>query len=73
MLPLLHPILYLPLIGQQTSIKQGEREGLSITINEFNNSNNQDTLYDSLLINAETTTDSHFSIQNDKALLQELV
>jgi hypothetical protein len=54
MLLLLHPVLYLPFLEQQTKAKQIENEGLSITINDFNNSANQDMLCDSQLINAET-------------------
>jgi hypothetical protein len=52
---------------------QKENEQQSITINDFNNSNNQDTLFDSPLINSGTTTNSQFNIQNKEALLQELV
>ena len=73
MLPLLHPILYLPLIEQQpqTRIKQNEDEEIPISIKDFNNSNNQDRLYDPPLIK-DKTTDSRFNTHNKKALLQEL-
>ena len=73
MLPLLRPILYLPLIGQQTRTKQDTKEIDNITINEFKNSNNQDTLYEDPPLATADTSDSHFNIQNKKALMQELV
>jgi hypothetical protein len=71
MLPLLRPILYLPLIGQQTKAKEEH----PITIKDFNNSNNQDILHDSPLINIEniTTTNSNLDTQNKKELIQEPV
>jgi|tagenome__1003787_1003787.scaffolds.fasta_scaffold20732120_1 hypothetical protein len=72
MLPLLCPTLYLPVLQHQTTIKQDIKEENPITINDFNNSANQDMLCDSL-INSETTTALHFNIHQKKALLQELV
>ena len=76
MLPLLRPLLYLPLIGQQTRTKQNENEEHPITIKDFNNSNNQDRLFEeSPLINVEntTTSNSNLTTQNKKMMLQELV
>jgi len=49
------------------------KEGPTITINEFKNSNNQDTLYEDPPLATAETSDSHFNIQNKKALMQELV
>ena len=68
MLPLLCPILYLPLLEQRKKAKQE----LPVMLKDFNNSNNQDILYDSSMTNTDTT-DLHFNIQNKKALVQELV
>ena len=51
---------------------QKENEGLYITINDFNNSNNQVMLCDQPLINSETTTNSQFNIQHKKSLAQQL-
>ena len=73
MLPLLRPLLFLSFLEQQSKAKLIENEGLPITINDFNNSANEDMLCESPLINAETTTDMHFNMQNKKALLQELI
>jgi hypothetical protein len=73
MLPLLCPILYLPFLEQQTKSMRKENERQYITINDFNNSNNQDTLCDFPLINLETTTNLQFNIQHKNALVQELV
>jgi hypothetical protein len=53
----------------QTRAKENSKQELPVTLKDFNNSNNQDTLYKEYpLINAETTTDSQFNIQNKKAL-----
>ena len=72
MLPLFRPILYLPFIGQQTKEDVTSKQVLQVTINDFNNSNNQDKLCDFPLINAETS-ELHFNLQHKKALMQELV
>jgi hypothetical protein len=58
MLPLLRPILYLPFLKQQTKAKEEH----PITIKDFNNSNNQDILHDSPLINAENTTTTNSNL-----------
>lgn len=52
---------------------QKENEGRSITINDIEYSNNQDTLCNFPLINLEITTNSQFNIQHKKTLVQELV
>jgi hypothetical protein len=52
------------LIGQQNTIKQCAKEEYLITIKDFNDSDNQDTLYKEYqLIKAKTTTDLHFNIR----------
>ena len=66
MFPLLCPLLYLPFLEQQTRAKQELPE----TMNDFNNSNSQDTLHEYLLITAENPTDLHFNLQHKKALIQ---
>ena len=71
MLPLFCPLLYLPFLQQQTKSMQKENEGQSITTNDFTNSNNQDTLCDSHLINADTTN-SQFNIQHRKHCCKNL-
>src|SRR6478609_3866631 len=74
MLPLLHPILYLPssVPQHQTTINKIQKRS-TISIKEFKNSNNQDRSYykDPPLTTAETTN-PHFNIQNKRALIQDL-
>jgi len=71
-LSLFQPILYLPILEHQTRAKQKENKLQYKALKDFNNSNNQDILYNSSLTNAETT-DSQSNMQNKKALIQELV
>jgi len=68
MLSHFRPILYIPSPENQTRAKEEH----PVTLKDFNNSSNQDILYESPLINSENTADSHFNIQNKKAFLQEL-
>ena len=57
-------------IKQEQSKKENKVQYKSLK--DFNNSNNQDILYNSSLTNAKTT-DSQSNMQNKKALIQELV
>jgi hypothetical protein len=49
------------------------KEGPTITIKDFNNLANQDTLYKDYPLFHVEKTDSQFNIKNKKELIQELV